>query len=127
MQAVSELLVVDLEMFPISPTNHPSTLSLNIRRFGCMTLTNLTFGDVTNKALLCSMPQTLKAVVQLLGFLENEDCVQAAGSVLRNLSWSADQPSKLALREAGAVKQLVKSVMGVQREATRTVCILKYT
>ena len=63
-----------------------------------MALTNLTFGDGKNKALLCSMRGAMGALGQQLQD-PSEDLVQAAASVLRNLSWRADLASKKILRE----------------------------
>lgn len=40
--------------------------NITMRRYGCMALTNLTFGDGTNKALLCSMRTFMKALVAQL-------------------------------------------------------------
>ena len=86
-----------IEKFPYPLPPPPST---TVRRYACMALTNLTFGDGKNKALLCSMRGAMEALsVQLRG--ANEDLVQAAASVLRNLSWRADLASKKTLREVG--------------------------
>lgn len=40
--------------------------NITMRRYGCMALTNLTFGDGTNKALLCSMRSFMQALVSQL-------------------------------------------------------------
>ena len=82
-----------------------------------MALTNLTFGDGTNKALLCSMKSSMLALVSQL-FNTNEELCQVAASVLRNLSWKADLASKKTLREVGAVTSLMKASMRVQKETT---------
>lgn len=82
-----------------------------------MALTNLTFGDGTNKALLCSMKSSMTALVLQL-FSSNEELCQVAASVLRNLSWKADLASKKTLREVGAVTSLMKAAMKVQKETT---------
>ena len=88
-----------------------------MRRYACMALTNLTFGDGTNKALLCSMRVCLEALVAQLAS-PNEDLRQVAASVLRNLSWRADLASKKTLREVGAVSALMKASMEVRKEST---------
>ncbi|KAH3746759.1 hypothetical protein DPMN_181175 [Dreissena polymorpha] len=88
-----------------------------MRRYACMALTNLTFGDGTNKALLCSMKPSMDSLVAQL-FSSNEELCQVAASVLRNLSWKADLASKKTLREVGAVTSLMKAAMRVQKETT---------
>ncbi len=91
--------------------------NITMRRYACMALTNLTFGDGTNKALLCSMKTCMLALVaQLKSY--NEDLRQVAASVLRNLSWRADLASKKTLREVGAVVALMEAAMEVKKEST---------
>ncbi|XP_071492084.1 adenomatous polyposis coli protein-like isoform X1 [Diadema antillarum] len=113
LHAIAELLQVDYEVHGSSSDQYTVTL----RRYAGMALTNLTFGDVTNKALLCSMKGCMKALVALLG-AESEDLRQVAASVLRNLSWRADMASKKALREAGAVVALMNCALEVKKEST---------
>ncbi len=81
--------------------------NITMRRYACMALTNLTFGDGTNKALLCSMKLCMLSLVAQLQS-SNEDLRQVAASVLRNLSWRADLASKKTLREVGAVTALMQ-------------------
>src|SRR6218665_232627 len=88
-----------------------------MRRYACMALTNLTFGDGTNKALLCSYKGATRALVSQL-CSPNEDLCQVAASVLRNLSWRADLASKKVLREVGSVVALMEAAMAVQKEST---------
>ena len=113
LQAIAELLEVDDEI------NGATTEQYNItmRRYACMALTNLTFGDGTNKALLCSMKSCMLALVSQLNSY-NEDLRQVAASVLRNLSWRADLASKKTLREVGAVTALMQAAMEVKKEST---------
>lgn len=113
LHAIAELLQVDYEVHGSSNDQYTVTL----RRYAGMALTNLTFGDVTNKALLCSMKGCMKALVALLS-AESEDLRQVAASVLRNLSWRADMASKKALREAGAVVALMTCSLEVKKEST---------
>ena len=113
LHAIAELLQVDYEVHGISNDQYTVTL----RRYAGMALTNLTFGDVTNKALLCSMKGCMKAMVALLK-ADSEDLRQVAASVLRNLSWRADMASKKALREAGAVVALMTCSLEVKKEST---------
>ncbi|KAF6017239.1 hypothetical protein EB796_024448 [Bugula neritina] len=90
---------------------------ITMRRYACMTLTNLTFGDCNNKARLCAMQSCLNAIVlQLQAF--NEDLCQVAASVIRNLSWKADQASKRHLRVSSATTKLMITAIQVKREST---------
>ena len=91
--------------------------NVTLRRYACMALTNLTFGDGTNKASLCSMKPAMRALVSQL-FSANEELCQVAASVLRNLSWKADMASQKTLREVTAVTSLVQAAMRVTKEKT---------
>ncbi|KAH0625791.1 hypothetical protein JD844_034039 [Phrynosoma platyrhinos] len=62
LQAIAELLQVDYEMHGM--TNDP--LNLALRRYTGMALTNLTFGDIVNKATLCSRQRCMQAIVAQL-------------------------------------------------------------
>ncbi|CAH0552603.1 unnamed protein product [Brassicogethes aeneus] len=100
---------------------HGSTSSENhcvlMRRYACMALTNLTFGDSGNKTLLCSFREFMRAlVVQLQS--PSDELRQVTASVLRNLSWRADSTSKDILREVGSVTGLMKSAMLDNKENT---------
>ncbi|XP_078329489.1 uncharacterized protein LOC111111223 isoform X2 [Crassostrea virginica] len=112
-QAIAELLDVDhcIQQGEVEQYN------ITMRRYGCMALTNLTFGDGTNKALLCSMRSFMQALVSQLE-CECEDLNQVAASVLRNLSWKADLQSKKTLRAVGAATKLMAAAMKVKKEAT---------
>ena len=113
LHAIAELLQVDQEV----NQNTVNQYNVTMRRYACMALTNLTFGDGTNKALLCSMKSSMEALVLQLTN-QNEDLCQVAASVLRNLSWKADLASKKTLREVGAVTTLMRSAMVVKKETT---------
>ncbi|XP_034047643.1 adenomatous polyposis coli protein isoform X2 [Thalassophryne amazonica] len=113
LQAVAELLQVDCEMLGLSSDHY----SVTLRRYAGMALTNLTFGDVANKATLCSMKGCMRAMVAQLKS-ESEDLQQVIASVLRNLSWRADVNSKKTLREVGSVRALMGCALEVQKEST---------
>lgn len=113
LQAIAELLQVDCEMFGLSSDHY----SITLRRYAGMALTNLTFGDVANKATLCSMKGCMRAMVAQLKS-ESEDLQQVIASVLRNLSWRADVNSKKTLREVGSVRALMGCALQVQKEST---------
>uniref|UniRef100_A0A8C4UI41 APC regulator of WNT signaling pathway 2 n=1 Tax=Falco tinnunculus TaxID=100819 RepID=A0A8C4UI41_FALTI len=113
LQAVAELLQVDYEMHKM--TNDP--LNLALRRYAGMALTNLTFGDVVNKATLCSRRGCMKAIVAQLGS-DSEELHQVVSSILRNLSWRADINSKKVLREVGSVTGLTRCALHAGKEST---------
>lgn len=113
LQAIAELLQLDHD----ANGNTTEQYNITMRRYACMALTNLTFGDGTNKALLCSMKTCMRALVAQLQS-PNEDLRQVAASVLRNLSWRADLASKKILREVGAVTALMQASMEVGKEST---------
>ncbi|XP_008591575.1 PREDICTED: adenomatous polyposis coli protein 2 [Galeopterus variegatus] len=113
LQAVAELLQVDYEMHKM--TRDP--LNLALRRYAGMTLTNLTFGDVANKATLCAQRGCMEAIVAQLAS-ESEDLHQVVSSILRNLSWRADISSKKVLREVGSMTALVQCVLRATKEST---------
>lgn len=113
LQAIAELLQLDHD----ANGNTAEQYNITMRRYACMALTNLTFGDGTNKALLCSMKSCMRALVAQLGS-PNEDLRQVAASVVRNLSWRADLASKKTLREVGAVTALTMAAMEVKKEST---------
>ncbi|KAJ3640661.1 hypothetical protein Zmor_027209 [Zophobas morio] len=101
--------------------NHGSTADeqhcILMRRYACMALTNLTFGDSGNKALLCSFREFMRAlVIQLQS--PSDELRQVTASVLRNLSWRADSTSKEILREVGSVTGLMKAAMLDNKENT---------
>ncbi|CAG2054854.1 unnamed protein product, partial [Timema podura] len=114
LHAIAELIQVDHEAHG-STTNDQYCVTL--RRYAGMALTNLTFGDGTNKALLCSFREFMKALVAQL-VSPSEDLRQVTASVLRNLSWRADGASKQTLREVGAVPALMRAAMEGKKEST---------
>ncbi|XP_041435832.1 adenomatous polyposis coli protein 2-like isoform X2 [Xenopus laevis] len=113
LQAIAELLEMDYLMNRM--TSDP--LSLALRRYAGMALTNLTFGDVVNKATLCSRRGCMQAIVAHLAS-ENEELQQVASSILRNLSWRADINSKKILREVGSVISLMQCALRANKEST---------
>uniref|UniRef100_T1J0P6 Adenomatous polyposis coli protein n=1 Tax=Strigamia maritima TaxID=126957 RepID=T1J0P6_STRMM len=113
LQAIAELIEADYAVHGNTNDQHCVTS----RRYAGMALTNLTFGDGTNKALLCSFKSFLCALVSQL-HSPSEDLRQVVSSVLRNLSWRADPASKKMLREVGAVTTLMKAAMEGKKEST---------
>ncbi|XP_009467426.1 PREDICTED: adenomatous polyposis coli protein 2 [Nipponia nippon] len=116
LQAVAELLQVDYEMHKM--TSDP--LNLALRRYAGMALTNLTFGDVVNKATLCPRRGCMEAIVAQLGS-DSEELHQVVSSILRNLSWRADINSKKVLREVGSVTGLTRCALHAGKVSTGSV------
>ncbi|KAK0096967.1 hypothetical protein PV326_003732 [Microctonus aethiopoides] len=112
--AVAELIHMDHAAHG-SNSNDQSCITL--RRYAGMALTNLTFGDDNNKALLCSFRDFMMSLVSQLSSI-SDDLRQVTASVLRNLSWRADSNSKRTLREVGAVVGLMKAAMEGKKEST---------
>lgn len=95
LQAIAELLLCYFAVYDV-------TLDIShimLRKLACMILINLTFGDGTNKALLCSSMPFLQMLSQFLSS-PSEIMRQVVANVLRNLSWKADMTSKQNLRDA---------------------------
>ncbi|XP_051893553.1 adenomatous polyposis coli protein isoform X2 [Pristis pectinata] len=113
LQAVAELLQVDCDMY--GATSDP--LNSALRRYAGMALTNLTFGDVVNKATLCSRKGCMQSIVAQLES-ESEDIHQVVASILRNLSWRADVNSKRILREVSSVSALMQCALKAKKEST---------
>ncbi|XP_017006198.2 adenomatous polyposis coli protein [Drosophila takahashii] len=89
----------------------------SLRRYALMALTNLTFGDENNKALLCGQKQFMEALVAQLDSAP-DDLLQVTASVLRNLSWRADSNMKAILNEIGTVTALALAAMRNRSENT---------
>lgn len=118
LQAIAELVEIDHTV----NGNCKDPYSLSLRKYTGMTLTNLTFGQTTNKKVLCSMKGTLEAVVAQLDTIVEEEVIQMAASVLKNLSWRTDENCRHLLRSAGVVKALVVAAQNVHGEpALRTI------
>ncbi|KAI1891887.1 hypothetical protein AGOR_G00148350 [Albula goreensis] len=113
LQAVAELMQLDQELYGMQ--NDP--LNMVLRRYAGMALTNLTFGDVVNKATLCSKKSCLQAIVAQLAS-DSEELHQVVSSILRNLSWRADINSKKTLREVGSVSALIHCALKATKEST---------
>lgn len=114
LHAVAELIEID-HLAHGSECDDQNCITL--RRYAGMALTNLTFGDGNNKALLCSFKEFMKALVSQLRS-PSDDLRQVTASVLRNLSWRADSSSKQTLREVGAVTGLMRAAMEGRKEST---------
>ncbi|KTF91949.1 hypothetical protein cypCar_00001872, partial [Cyprinus carpio] len=113
LQAIAELMQLDQEMYGM----HNEPINMALRRYAGMALTNLTYGDVVNKATLCSKRNCLQAIVAQLAS-DSEELQQVVSSILRNLSWRADINSKRALRDVGSVSALMTCALQATKEST---------
>lgn len=114
LQTISTLVELDHQVHS-AKSEDPNCVTL--RRYAGMTLTNLTFGDGNNKALLCSNRGFMRALVCQIDS-SSDELVQVTASVLRNLSWRADPTMKVVLSEIGAVTILTKAAMACSMENT---------
>lgn len=110
--AVAELIEIDHRV----NADCNDLYSISLRKYAGMTLTNLTFGNTKNKTILCKMENTIKALISQLKTTKEEELVQVSASVLRNLSWRADDISRDALRRVGAVRALTEAAQKAQSE-----------
>ncbi|XP_035654926.1 adenomatous polyposis coli protein 2-like [Oncorhynchus keta] len=113
LQVVAEVMHLDQELYGMQ--NDPINMAL--RRYAGMALTNLTFGDVVNKATLCTKKSCLQAIVTQLAS-DSEELHQVVSSILRNLSWRADINSKRVLRDVGSVTGLITCALQATKEST---------
>ena len=117
LQAIAELLQIDHQV----NERCKDFYSMSLRKYAGMTLTNLTFGNSKNKSVLCNFPAAIDAIVAQLQSIEEEEIIQVSASVLRNLSWRADELCRKTLRNAGAINALLSAAQAVHGEpALRT-------
>lgn len=114
LHAIANLVYMDHSAH--GPTSNDQKC-ISLRRYAGMSLTNLTFGDGNNKAQLCSNKKFMKSLVAQLES-NADDLLQVTASVLRNLSWRADNNMKLVLNEIGTVTALTKAAMVNKNENT---------
>lgn len=114
LQTISTLIQLDHAVHGSTPTD---TSCITMRRYAGMCLTNLTFGDGNNKALLCSNKNFMKALVDQIKS-SSDELVQVTASVIRNLSWRADPNTKQTLNEIETVKILMLAAMKCTQENT---------
>lgn len=115
LQTISTLIQLDHAVHG-GPTPDDNSC-ITMRRYAGMCLTNLTFGDGNNKALLCSNKNFMKALVDQINS-SSDELVQVTASVIRNLSWRADPNTKQILNEIETVKILTLASMNRTQENT---------
>lgn len=114
LQTISRLIQLDYAVH--GPVNNDINC-ITLRRYAGMTLTNLTFGDCNNKAILCSNKNFMKALIDQINS-NSDELVQVTASVIRNLSWRADANMKEVLNEIQTVKVLTLAAMRCSQENT---------
>lgn len=116
LRALVDLLSTECQVVGIATTNEHNLL---IRRYCCMALTNLTYGDPAIKYWLCcdNLKHALPSLLELLKST-NDDLRQAVSCVMRNLCWKVDASSKQALQRLGCIKCLMLSAMSESNENT---------
>ncbi|ELK36520.1 Adenomatous polyposis coli protein [Myotis davidii] len=123
LQAIAELLQVDCEMYGLTNDHY----SITLRRYAGMALTNLTFGDVANKATLCSMKGCMRALVAQLKSesedLQQESTLKSVLSALWNLSAHCTENKADICAVDGALAFLVGTL--TYRSQTNTLAIIE--
>lgn len=114
LQAIASVVHYD---HAVHGTHSKDPKCISLRRFAGMALTNLTFGDGNNKALLCANKDFMKALVAQID-TSGDDLLAVTANVLRNLSWRADKTMKSVLNEIGTVTALTKAAMKNKNENT---------
>lgn len=114
LQTISKLIQLDHAVHGAISTD---SNCITMRRYAGMCLTNLTFGDGNNKALLCSNKNFMRALVDQINS-NSDELVQVTASVIRNLSWRADANMKEVLNEIATVTILTLAAMKCSQENT---------
>ena len=121
LQAAAELLVVN---YRLSTAVKGDTLSQKLVTHSVTVVTvilnilvNLTYGDLKNKANLCSIPDFLTALVYHIRG-GSEPVITNSAQILRNLSWKATQEIKDVLAQCAAIVALVEVAEKVVKESS---------
>lgn len=121
LQATAEILVVNYKLISGQKGSRPGdkTICLSSKAVTVVisVLINLTYGDVSNKTVLCMFPDFLKALMFHIK-QQNEAITSAGAQVLRNLSWRASREIKEALLKCGASVILMGAIDHVKEETT---------
>lgn len=112
LQTICELLAVDYKI----KKDSSDLYTIALRKSAGIVLINLTYNDAKNKAVLCSMTNTLKAVIGQLRLTREEDLVQVYAGITRNISWRPDNKTQQALKEINAVRALMLCIQDLQSE-----------
>lgn len=115
LQTIGEILAVDY--MANKECNDPYAIAL--RKYAGMVLINLTYNDSKNKAVLCSMTNTLKSIIGQLSLTHEEDIIQVFAGIIRNISWRPDENTQRALQTINAVRALMTCIQSLRAE----VCI----
>ena len=116
LQAMAEILVVDY-CLPAHPKAKMVKHSSDTIAITITILINLTYGDISNKHLICAFPHFLKSLMQQV-YSMDEQVVSKAAQVLRNLSCKASSEIKEALLHCHAAVALMEAVDHANSETT---------
>uniref|UniRef100_A0A0K0E3B3 Armadillo-type fold,Armadillo-like helical n=1 Tax=Strongyloides stercoralis TaxID=6248 RepID=A0A0K0E3B3_STRER len=100
---IAEIFVLDVKVFGINS----SSINNSIRQLIATVLTNMTFGNKDIKRKLCSHSNFIHTVTKIIEESQSLSLVYA--SLIRNLSWKADQEMTEILSET--VSALCKSAL----------------
>ena len=122
LQATAEILIVNYKLMASQKSSRSSMDKVISHSAKTITvvisiLINLTYGDVSNKSLLCHFPEFLKALMYHLR-QQNEIVIGSGAQVLRNLSWRASVDVKESLLECDAAVTLVATLDYIRDETT---------
>lgn len=118
LQAVAELVIFNHWLIVVQKEAHVEKLVAHSAKtvvVAISILINLTYGEANHKAVLCRLPEFLKALIFHL-WQQNEAIIASGAQVLRNMSWRAASDIKDSLSDASTV--LMAVIKDVKEEQT---------
>ena len=118
LQAVAEVVIFNHWLIVVQKESHVEKLVAHTAKtvvVAISILINLTYGEANHKAVLCKLPEFLKALVFHL-WQQNEAIIASGAQVLRNMSWRATSEIKDSLSDASTV--LMAMIKEVKEEQT---------
>ena len=118
LQAVAEVVIFNHWLIEVQKEAHVEKLVAHSAKtvvVAISILINLTYGEANHKAVLCRLPEFLKALVFHL-WQQNEAIIASGAQVLRNMSWKATSDIKDSLSDASSVLMVV--IKEVKEEQT---------
>ena len=118
LQAVAELVIFNHWLIAVQKEAHVEKLVAHSAKtvvVAISILINLTYGEANHKAVLCRLPEFLKALIFHL-WQQNEAIIASGAQVLRNMSWRAASDIKDSLSDASTV--LMAVIKDVKEEQT---------
>lgn len=130
-QSITELFICDNRLHSnqtVSSVNLEQRKEcVCLRRYVCMALTNLTFGDRCCKSVVCNQFNFLSALLQQLPGT-NDELLQVIASLIRNLSWRPTRAIRVQLQQANVagllMKAIIRSSVDKLQEQTTVKCVL---